>query len=75
MIPWEELGFIVAGSFQNGVQALEHIESERPDVVITDIGMPVMDGLELIRNIKTLILLFILLFYPATTIFNMRNKR
>ncbi|ASN06695.1 response regulator transcription factor [Virgibacillus necropolis] len=54
MIPWEEMGFIVIGSFQDGATALEHINSEIPDVIITDISMPIMGGIELIRNIKVL---------------------
>ncbi|QGQ44961.1 response regulator transcription factor [Metabacillus sediminilitoris] len=52
MIPWAELGFSVVGSYQNGTQALEHIKTEMPDVIITDIGMPKMNGIELIRHIK-----------------------
>ena len=51
-INWEELGFEVAGRAQNGVKALEIAEKTQPDVVITDIKMPYMDGLELSRNLK-----------------------
>ncbi|MGM0876206.1 MAG: response regulator transcription factor [Bacillota bacterium] len=54
MIPWRELGFSIVGSFQDGAQALEHVKSEMPDVIITDIGMPIMNGIELLRNIKEL---------------------
>jgi signal transduction histidine kinase/DNA-binding response OmpR family regulator/Tfp pilus assembly protein PilF len=37
----------------NGVEALELIEKEQPDLIITDIMMPEMDGIELTRRIKT----------------------
>lgn len=51
-IDWEELGFSVIGRAQNGVKALEVAEKTEPDVVITDIKMPYMDGLELSRKLK-----------------------
>lgn len=51
-ISWEELGFAVVGRAQNGVKALEIAEKMQPDVVITDIKMPYMDGLELSRKLK-----------------------
>jgi len=46
-IPWEELGFSFAGAYGNGAEALEALEKEMPDVVMTDINMPFMDGLAL----------------------------
>ncbi|MDR2631461.1 MAG: response regulator [Spirochaetaceae bacterium] len=46
-IPWEELGFSFAGACANGFEALELAERIRPDVVMTDINMPFMDGLTL----------------------------
>ena len=46
-IRWSELGFEVVGSAKNGVKALELVEKLQPDVVLTDIRMPYMDGLEL----------------------------
>lgn len=51
-IDWEELGFEVIGKAQNGVKALEIAEKKQPDLVITDIKMPYMDGLELSRKLK-----------------------
>lgn len=51
-IDWESLGFEVIGKAQNGVKALEVAEKMQPDVVITDIKMPYMDGLELARRLK-----------------------
>lgn len=52
-INWEELGFSVIGYANNGVKALEMVEEFQPDVVMTDIKMPYMDGMELSNRIKT----------------------
>ena len=51
-IPWEELGFSVIGHANNGIKALEIMEENQPDVVMTDIRMPYMDGMELCSNIR-----------------------
>ena len=51
-IAWNELGFEVVGSATNGVKALELVEKTQPDVVITDIKMPYMDGLELSKRLN-----------------------
>ena len=48
-IRWDDLGFDVVGSATNGVKALELVEKLQPDVVLTDIKMPYMDGLEIGR--------------------------
>jgi YesN/AraC family two-component response regulator len=45
------MGFKVVGKAVTGRQALSLIESESPDVLFTDIRMPVMDGLELIESV------------------------
>lgn len=49
---WEKLGFEVAGDAENGEEALEKVEQLQPDVVITDIRMPYMDGLTLTKRIR-----------------------
>lgn len=49
---WEKLGFEVAGDAENGEDALEKLEQMEPDVVITDIRMPYMDGLTLTARIR-----------------------
>ena len=49
---WEEMGFKVTASAHNGVEALEAAEELQPDVVMTDIKMPYMDGLTLARKLK-----------------------
>ena len=49
---WESLGFTVVGDAENGQDALEKIEQLEPDVVMTDIRMPYMDGLTLTARIR-----------------------
>lgn len=51
---WESMGFQIAGYAHNGVEALEMAEELQPDVVMTDIKMPYMDGLTLSRKLKEL---------------------
>lgn len=51
-INWEEIGFTVAGTAENGEEALELAENCEPDVVMTDIQMPFMDGLTMLRKMK-----------------------
>lgn len=62
-IPWSDLGIELLGSAENGEEALVRMEQEVPDLLLTDIGMPGMSGLELIEaararfpDIKCLIL-------------------
>lgn len=59
-INWEQLGFSVIGFANNGVKALEMVEEFQPDVVVTDIKMPYMDGMELSNRVKA--------EFPATKI-------
>ena len=47
-----EAGFTVVGSAQTGAQAYELIEQYNPDLVISDIRMPVMDGIELLKKVR-----------------------
>lgn len=49
-IDWNKNGFILVGEAQNGKEALEHYSTEDIDILITDVAMPEMDGLELIRG-------------------------
>lgn len=51
-IDWEALGFCLAGTAENGQEALEMAEQLHIDVVMTDIKMPYMDGLTLCKNLK-----------------------
>lgn len=47
--PWNQLGFEIVARLENGVQALEFIENNSVDVMLCDIKMPFMDGLELAK--------------------------
>ena len=51
-IPWEQEGFEFVGEASDGELAYPLIKREKPDILITDIRMPVMDGLELSRLVK-----------------------
>ncbi|MNH94759.1 putative response regulatory protein [compost metagenome] len=53
LIPWESLGFTVVAAASNGKEALKAIEEKTPEVVIADIRMPVMDGLQLIQHLRS----------------------
>ncbi|AIQ47395.1 hypothetical protein R70723_16985 [Paenibacillus sp. FSL R7-0273] len=52
LIPWESLKFSIVGEADNGAEAMELIQQLEPDLVITDIRMPILDGLELVRSVK-----------------------
>lgn len=51
-IHWQSEGFIYCGDASDGEMALPLIEKHQPDIVITDIRMPFMDGLELSRILR-----------------------
>lgn len=52
MIPWKEYGYELVGEASDGEMALPMIREQKPDLVITDIKMPFMDGLSLISLVK-----------------------
>ncbi|MDF2923289.1 MAG: two-component system response regulator [Paenibacillaceae bacterium] len=52
LIPWSEHGFEIVGEARNGKEALELLEKDPCHIVLTDIRMPDMDGLELISRIR-----------------------
>ena len=62
-IEWEKWGFEICDEAKNGKIALEKMNTLKPDIVIVDINMPVMDGLEFLHflneldiNVKVIIL-------------------
>lgn len=52
MLDWDKQGFELAGSAINGEHALNMINNNQPDIVITDMSMPIMDGIGLIECLK-----------------------
>lgn len=52
MIDWEKMDMKVIAEAQNGEAAFEIYQKEKPDLILTDIKMPVMDGLQLISRIR-----------------------
>lgn len=51
-VPWEKYGLTVSAEASNGAQAFEFYQKNRPDIVITDLCMPGLNGIELIRKIR-----------------------
>ncbi|WP_418723436.1 response regulator [Dysosmobacter welbionis] len=51
-IPWESLRMRLVGTAEDGRHALRGIREHKPDIVLTDIRMPYLDGLELIGKIR-----------------------
>lgn len=51
LIDWEKCGFEVVSEADNGEDAFDIIKNTSPDLVITDIRMPILDGLELIKRV------------------------
>ena len=51
-INWEEIGFQVVGEAENGVEALEMVSEKEPDLLLTDIRMPFISGVELARQVR-----------------------
>lgn len=54
LIDWDKIDMHVVGTASNGLEAIELIEKEKPDIVITDIRMPGYDGLEMIEMAKAI---------------------
>lgn len=52
MVDWEKSGFELCGEALNGPEALRLIELHQPDLVLTDINIPVFNGLELITRLN-----------------------
>ena len=52
IFPWEKCDAVLIGEASNGLEALQLCEDCTPDVVITDITMPIMDGITLIRELR-----------------------
>lgn len=51
-VNWEACGFVVCAEAGNGRDALAACERETPDLILTDLRMPVMDGITLLRTVR-----------------------
>jgi len=51
-VRWENYGLMLCGEAANGEEALAVYEREKPDIVLTDVRMPVMDGITLLQEIR-----------------------
>lgn len=52
MIKWAEFGFEVCASARDGLEAIPLIKAHKPDLVLTDVRMPRMDGLKLLEYVR-----------------------
>jgi two-component system, response regulator YesN len=52
LLPWEKFHMVVSGEASNGQKALEFLEQNEVDLVMTDLSMPVLSGFELMREIQ-----------------------
>ena len=54
VIPWEDMQVEIVGTARNGAEALELVKQHNPDLILSDIRMPVMDGLEFLTELRKL---------------------
>jgi DNA-binding NarL/FixJ family response regulator len=69
--------FTVVGEASDGAQAIEMVEELKPDVVVLDLGMPVMDGLEalpLIQKVHPDVKVAVLSSFPAAQVEHQARK-
>lgn len=52
IIDWEELDLQIVHKAHNGVEALELLQKEKVDIIVTDVSMPLMDGLQLLEKVR-----------------------
>ena len=52
LVDWNKLGFQITGTATNGKTALALATKQKPELIITDISMPVMDGFDFIETVK-----------------------
>ncbi|MDO4489822.1 MAG: response regulator [Lachnospiraceae bacterium] len=53
IIDWRAQGYELVGIARDGSQALKMISEKKPDILITDIEMPVMDGIQLVKQVRS----------------------
>ncbi|MGH4049772.1 MAG: response regulator transcription factor [Clostridium sp.] len=70
LVPWSELGMELIGIAFDGFSAIEIVDKEKPEMIIADIAMPVMSGLEFARRAKELIPDVFIVFLSGHADFN-----
>lgn len=51
-MPWQDYGMVVVGEANNGEKALQFMEKNKVDLLLTDLSMPVMSGIELMKEVR-----------------------
>ncbi len=74
IIDWENEEFEIAGTASNGKEALQFLENENVDLVIADIRMPEMTGLELLETLRKS-LMHSLLYRDLKSMMIMKSRR
>ncbi|SEO88764.1 two component transcriptional regulator, AraC family [Paenibacillus sp. OV219] len=54
LLPWNQFGLQVVGEASNGEKALEFLQENEVDLLITDLAMPVLSGIDLMRQVREL---------------------
>ena len=52
LIDWGSINVEIVGYANNGIEGLEKCKELNPDIIITDVVMPAMDGIEMVKNIR-----------------------
>ncbi|MFV0362532.1 MAG: response regulator [Suipraeoptans sp.] len=52
ILPWEDCGYQIVGDARDGEEGLRMFEEMKPDMIIADVSMPVMNGIEFLKSIK-----------------------
>ncbi len=52
-VDWEGTGIQVVASYSNGRQVIENVDKDNPHILLSDISMPVMNGIEMVRILKS----------------------
>ncbi|TVX92764.1 response regulator [Paenibacillus agilis] len=54
VLPWEDMQIQIVGTARNGVEGLNLVREHEPDLILCDIRMPVMDGMEFLKEVRQL---------------------
>jgi two-component system response regulator YesN len=73
-ICWQQYGFEVISEAENGIAALQLAREYKPDVILTDIYMPLMDGIEFSKKVKELLPEVIVIFISGYNDFSYAQR-